>query len=643
MATDKRELLLVVRGKDEGAKRTLDGVGDAAEDAQDELGDFNRGLKKIDSQMTETAARASALRREIARSGDIGLTKDLEKLERELKRLGRQRKLVIPVEVDVDKDADLLDAGGRAAGRFSLGFSQRIGPLLAKAPMSPPLLAGVASASPAIASLIGGAVSAGAALGAVGLGVALAAKNEEVKKAGASLGKDLMTSLSRDADVFVQPVLEGIEELRAGFDRVEPNIRRAFNASAKHVPVLARAVADAADLAAEDFADIVENADPVIEVFAEHIPKAIGVTSGALKTLSKDSEDNAKTLDSVLTAAEISIGGTATALSWLAKAGAVTTSYQQDLFQAITNTDDASKSATSSTAGWDASFRQFASSTAQVNSQLETYTEMVDRLTSENLSAEQATIDLERAIDEATAAAKKNTDGISTNTEKGRANRQILIDLAEKSNNAAQKIYEQTHSQEAANAAAERGRKAFIAAAVGMGVARDEAERLAGQLFAIPSPSPKVKLETATAQQRLKVLQDRINGLKGKNISIGVYFQTHGRNAGDLKVPGGHQVREYGGPVKSGHAYVVGEKRAEVFVPDRDGTIIPSIEKYQRTASSGGWQGMPSSFTLVLSGPSSGTGLDGMFWSWFHESVRNKKVQLAVRSGQSLTPVVVGG
>lgn len=34
--------------------------------------------------------------------------------------------------------------------------------------------------------------------------------------------------------------------------------------------------------------------------------------------------------------------------------------------------------------------------------------------------------------------------------------------------------------------------------------------------------------------------------------------------------------RAGGGPVMAGHPYVVGERRAEVFVPDRDGTILPS-------------------------------------------------------------------
>jgi hypothetical protein len=40
---------------------------------------------------------------------------------------------------------------------------------------------------------------------------------------------------------------------------------------------------------------------------------------------------------------------------------------------------------------------------------------------------------------------------------------------------------------------------------------------------------------------------------------------------------GAGRGRHAGGPVKAHEAYVVGEKRAELFVPDVDGTIIPSV------------------------------------------------------------------
>lgn len=45
--------------------------------------------------------------------------------------------------------------------------------------------------------------------------------------------------------------------------------------------------------------------------------------------------------------------------------------------------------------------------------------------------------------------------------------------------------------------------------------------------------------------------------------------------AGALASVIGHRAN--GGPVRAGHAYIVGENQPELFVPNRSGTILPSI------------------------------------------------------------------
>ena len=44
--------------------------------------------------------------------------------------------------------------------------------------------------------------------------------------------------------------------------------------------------------------------------------------------------------------------------------------------------------------------------------------------------------------------------------------------------------------------------------------------------------------------------------------------------------------REFGGPVKAGQPYIVGEKRPELFVPDTNGTIIPNLNAIQSNNTS---------------------------------------------------------
>lgn len=67
-----------------------------------------------------------------------------------------------------------------------------------------------------------------------------------------------------------------------------------------------------------------------------------------------------------------------------------------------------------------------------------------------------------------------------------------------------------------------------------------------------------------------------MNALFGNFNSTGTIGGTGGDIAGFLSsIFGGG--RASGGPVQAGHAYVVGEKRPELFVPNMSGTIIPQV------------------------------------------------------------------
>ncbi len=47
------------------------------------------------------------------------------------------------------------------------------------------------------------------------------------------------------------------------------------------------------------------------------------------------------------------------------------------------------------------------------------------------------------------------------------------------------------------------------------------------------------------------------------------------------------QFREKGGDVKAGQPYIVGEKRPELFIPDRNGTILPDLSALNGGGNSG--------------------------------------------------------
>lgn len=62
------------------------------------------------------------------------------------------------------------------------------------------------------------------------------------------------------------------------------------------------------------------------------------------------------------------------------------------------------------------------------------------------------------------------------------------------------------------------------------------------------------------------------------------------------------EFREKGGPVKAGHPYIVGEKRPELFIPDRSGTILPDT-----SALNGGGSGTTNQYAITVSMPITST------------------------------------
>ncbi|MBZ9984928.1 phage tail length tape measure family protein [Mesorhizobium sp. BR-1-1-8] len=65
-------------------------------------------------------------------------------------------------------------------------------------------------------------------------------------------------------------------------------------------------------------------------------------------------------------------------------------------------------------------------------------------------------------------------------------------------------------------------------------------------------------------------------------------------------------LRANGGPVTAGQPYIVGEKRAELFVPNQSGTIVPRVPSI--TAGGGGGQNVSVSFAPTINMPNAQKG-----------------------------------
>lgn len=106
-------------------------------------------------------------------------------------------------------------------------------------------------------------------------------------------------------------------------------------------------------------------------------------------------------------------------------------------------------------------------------------------------------------------------------------------------------------------------------------------------------PTPKVKADIAQAQRQLRAIQARLNGVKGKTVSVRINttYAVYGNKGGHYE--GGTFVKNAkGGPVYKGVPSIVGDGgREELFVPDTDGTILPKVPPASKPKAWGGMGG----------------------------------------------------
>jgi hypothetical protein len=210
------------------------------------------------------------------------------------------------------------------------------------------------------------------------------------------------------------------------------------------------------------------------------------------------------------------------------------------------------------------------------------------------------------ALAEVTKKAAHHGAGIDSNTKRGRANRDMLEKLASQTRDSTKALEGMAGGQSKANAIMNQGYSRFVAVAMAMGKSKAEADRLARSLGLIPKTTKTDhKSNAAAAKAAAEGVRQKLLALE-RTYYASIMVRYRYTNPGALGAVGQLGMREHGGPVKKGHAYVVGERRPEVFVPDRDGRVLPSVEQYARNGGAGFSGGRGGTVRVVISA-------DGMF------------------------------
>lgn len=214
----------------------------------------------------------------------------------------------------------------------------------------------------------------------------------------------------------------------------------------------------------------------------------------------------------------------------------------------------------------------------------------LDKLNGKNISAAEASLQFSDGLDGLVHkfdAARKNGDAYSTslntNTAAGRDNYRTVLDSIKAATTHAAAIGAQTGSSVRAAAAMRTDEDAIRAAAKAAGLNVGEVNRMIVQYGKVPPiVKTNVDLRSDSAQAKADHLAAQLRLLDGRSFTAYLNVQT------SINKLNAFEARAGGGPVTKGRPYVVGDGgRPELFVPDQNGTILPSVPTARGAAASG--------------------------------------------------------
>jgi len=453
----------------------------------------------------------------------------------------------------------IKDDGDKINSSFAksvVGLAQSISPKFgasltkafagASAQIGPVLVAGAAAATPLLAATVSAAILTGAGVGAVGIGIAIAAQDARVRAAAKTLGQHVMSELTTDGAVFVQPVLDGIKTIDASFARSSGRIQSILRNASQFVAPLVEGATRGFEGILSGVDRLVAKAGPAIQALSDlvgdlgvelgdFLDSAAGNGEGAAAAL-RDVSDQ---LGEILKITGPVIGGLSDLFGWLDKihlVDAIRTQLLGPLGILVPVLDQATKGTFEMHNG----VTQVGAASVGAANGLQSLQEQLDAVTDGARSLFGATTSVGEAIDRVTSAAKSNGKTLDSNTEKGRANRDALANLA----GALQKQYEATVQVSGAGARADRvaatNRASFIRLATSLTGSASKARTLADQLLGIPAKKDtKVNANTHDAEARIRALKEQLDALKNKTINVTVHYRGDGSNQNSPSIGGG--------------------------------------------------------------------------------------------------------
>lgn len=220
---------------------------------------------------------------------------DLGRAQSDLKNL-----MGLGEKIGVEFAEEGADAGTNFVEKFGTSVAKVLPDALSNPYVAASLVGVAAASAPAIAAVIGGAVSAGFGLGVIGVG-ALSLKNDPaVAGALSELKADVASVFTNSAGPLAGPLADGLNELDGAVKAIEPDLVKMFTAAAPAAKALFDGVSAFVSDAGPKFAQTMVNAAPAVEELAQDIPRFGDALVTAIEDMSQGA-GNAQALHDVFT------------------------------------------------------------------------------------------------------------------------------------------------------------------------------------------------------------------------------------------------------------------------------------------------------------------------------------------------------
>lgn len=499
---------VALKAAEDAAEDLGDALDDSADQGERSLGGLAGNIRKLDNEIAKAEISVRELASEFAKTGDAKVLDQLKKQRRELSQFRRVRDL-LPSEPEV------LSIGARIGVMLGKG----IGAGMPVASVGAGLAAGLV---PFLSAALSAGVLGAAGTGGIVGGLMLASRDQRVAGAAELVGNRIMDKLasSSGAGGFVDAALDALDELEQELASLDGDISGILGASAANMEPLLDGVIGFVRELIPDLRTAMEQARPIFDSLARIGPELGDTLGNMLLDMAANAPAAAMALEQLFGILNMGVGavsGFITSMTDLYELGAqfglmgpeaAIRSWVSEMDPAAQRIRTVRKESGELTSELQRQGRAASDAAADLRSLHDIANEMANA----NLSAREAQVALRRAISDTKEAREKGSK-VTLDEE------EALDRLASAANRSTEALDAAGRTAAEAAKSAEKQRKAFIDAAVGMGYSRKAAAKLADEVLAIPQDVPiSVRLRGAdSAENRIAAIKaalDRVDGTK---------------------------------------------------------------------------------------------------------------------------------